>query len=86
MTEQTMIERVGDAIADALNATPYGLYDYSSYKGDAPPHVVRYEPTGLAVFRSSSREKAEAEWIRLNRVFVARAAVASITDHEAEAA
>lgn len=76
----SMVERVGEAIATALDSRAYGLYDYSSYKGDRPPHVVRYEPTGAAVFRSSSREKAEAEWKRLNKAFVAQAAIEAMRE------
>jgi hypothetical protein len=66
---------VGDAIAEALDTRAFGLYDYSAYPGEDPPHVVRDERTGEAVFRSLAPEPAEAKYIELSRTFVARAAL-----------
>jgi len=82
MTE--MLKMVGDAIAKALDSRAYGLYDYSNYPGDKPPHCVRDERSNEVIFRSSSREKAEERWIELNRAFVARAAIETMREPTAE--
>lgn len=65
-----------DAYAELPHGLCYGLYDYSSYAGDAPPHVVR-DPDGNAVFRSDSPEEARAEYERLTRLHAGRFIVAA---------
>ena len=54
-----MVERVARAARDAARDRAFGLYDYSSYPGDAPPHVVKNDRTGATVFRSNYRREAE---------------------------
>jgi len=78
--EEALFMAIGRA-AEAFAALPhglcYGLYDYSSYQGDAPPHVVK-DPDGLTVFRSEDPDAAREEYERLSRLhagkFILRAA------------
>lgn len=75
-----MIEKVARAIAECGNYRPYGLYDYSSYDGDSPPHQVKNEKTREVLLKSWNREAAESEWIRLNQAYVAKAAIAAMRE------
>lgn len=78
--EEALLMTIGRA-AEAFAALPhglcYGLYDYSSYEGDAPPHVVK-DPDGRTVFRSDDPDAARQEYERLSRLhagkFILRAA------------
>jgi len=67
------LDYVGLVIADAATTRAYGLYDYSTYPGGAPPHVVRNEITREEVFRSHDAEAALQEYQRLSRVHIAKA-------------
>jgi hypothetical protein len=77
-----------DLIADAIEAArcpgregPYGLYDYSLYPGDGPPHAVRdfRDPRspdfGAVVYRSPSGEDAAEMFETLTRRHIAAAAL-----------
>lgn len=90
MDEQAL-ERVYEAIEQARcpdREGPYGLYDYSIglYKdaGLEKPHHVRdfrdpkSDSWGRTIFRSADPEEARAEFERLTRSHIARAAVDAI--------
>lgn len=84
MITEKMIERVASAI-DAAQCPgregPYGLYDYSDYPGNAAPHRVRdfrdlkSDTYGNHVFKSTNRDEAKAEYERLTKEHVAKAAI-----------
>jgi hypothetical protein len=77
----TPLERMARAIEDATNNRPFGLYDYSSYPGSEPPHVVRDETNGgKIVFRSNTPVPAQLEHERLTRNHIARAALMAIRE------
>lgn len=73
-----MIERVAEALERVKNTRAYGLYDYSSYPGELPPHVVRDEIAGKAVLRTNDAVEARTLYEKLSREFVARAAIAAL--------
>ncbi len=85
ITEETL-ERVGMAIERANNPGregPYGLYDYTTYGDPVPHHVrdfrdMRSDTYGHTVFRSTDRDAARAEYERLTRCHIARAAVEAL--------
>lgn len=79
MTE-SMIERVAKAGREAENNRAYGLYDYSRYAGDEPPHVVIYEKTRQIVFKSHDHEAARVEYCRLRDEAVARAVIEALRE------
>mgnify|MGYP001765988641 FL=1 len=60
------IELAAEAHAGAVRVGGYDLFDYSSYPGEEPPHVVR-DRYGKAVFRSDDQAAAETEFERLTR-------------------
>lgn len=66
------LETVADAIVEAQKPRVYGLYNYSSYPGDMPPHVVRHEPTNKIVECFAEPEPARELYERLAREHVAR--------------
>jgi hypothetical protein len=72
------LDYLGLVIADAATTRAYGLYDYSSYPGEAPPHVVRNEITREEVFRSHDAEAALREYQRLSRVHTAKAVLTAM--------
>jgi hypothetical protein len=81
MSDMTPLERMARAIEDATNNRPFGLYDYSSYPGSEPPHVVRDETkNGKIVFRSNTPVPAQLEHERLTRNHIARAALMAIRE------
>lgn len=63
---------------------PYGLYDYSSYPGTAPPHVVRdfremmSDTYGQNVFRSDSSTETRAEYDRLTELHIVKKLIAAV--------
>ena len=69
------IERVGDAIESASKVRAFGLYDYSRYPGEGPPHVVRNELTGERVMATWDEGEARAKYERCKRDFIAKAAM-----------
>ena len=76
----SMIERVARAICAAQDEDSFGLYDYSSYPGVKPPHVVVDEINRKVVFRSEHRADAESKWRLLRRAHVARAAIEAMLE------
>lgn len=70
-----LTERVGMAIETASKIRAFGLYDYSNYKGSAPPHVVRNERTGERIMTSWSADAARAKYEQCCREFIAQAAI-----------
>lgn len=82
MSQQTLLETVSDAIADALKVRAYGLYDYTNYPGDKPPHVVRDELAKpgeqVEIARYSHRDEALEHYEKLCREYTARSALAAI--------
>lgn len=78
MTE--ILDRVGSAIEHASKERPYGLYDYSNYPGDRPPHVVMYEKNGASVFRSRDAAEARSVYERLCREYIAGAAIEAMRE------
>jgi len=84
LVTEKIIERVASAIEEAQchgREGPYGLYDYSDYPGNTAPHRVRdfrdpkSDTYGNHVFKSVNREEARAEYERLTREHVAKAAI-----------
>ena len=67
MTRDELIEAMARAATKAASTRHYGLYDYSRYPGDAPPHVVIEEKTGRVAFGSDDSKIATAEYERLTR-------------------
>jgi len=80
----SMIERVARAIAGANAERAYGLYDYSGYPGDAPPHVVRHERTNEVLLRTNDRDEAQALYDRLTAEHPAIAAIKAMREPTAE--
>jgi hypothetical protein len=70
-----MLDVVGAAIEKAQSQKPYGLYDYSNYPGEAPPHVVRDERTGRRLLTTWDPEEARSLFEELKRFYVADAAI-----------
>jgi len=81
-----MLEIVGAAIETAAKVRAFGLYDYSSYPGDAPPHVVRNELTGERVLATWDEKEARAEYEARCRHYVADAAIKAMDQWRFEAA
>ncbi len=77
--DDEMAETVARAIKKAQSVRAFGLYDYSSYEGTSPPHVVRDERIGVVVFRNDDAEKARAEYDRLSDAFIATAVIAAVS-------
>lgn len=86
ITEE-ILDRVADAIEKARcpdREGPFGLYDYSNYRGNEEPHCVRdfrdprSDTYGNIIFRSSDREEAERMYERLTRQHIAAAAIAAM--------
>lgn len=65
-----MVDRLIQALDKALEQRVYGLYDYSSYPGNAPPHVVVYEFTNETIFRSNDRNEAQSKYDELRKSWV----------------
>jgi hypothetical protein len=82
MTTQSLLEKVADAIATAQGVRAYGLYDYSSYPGDEPPYVIKYELAKpgetYEIARYTDEAQAKEHFERLRRDYVARAALAAV--------
>lgn len=76
-TSEEVVARIARAIAEAGQHRPYGLYDYSGYPGESPPHVVRDERTGERLLITGDRDKAEEYWRKLSQEYVAHAAIAA---------
>lgn len=72
-----MIERVARAINDARQKRPYGLYDYSGYPGNTPPHQVKDERVfpNKIILVTVHPEEAQDLYNKLSAEFIARAAI-----------
>lgn len=70
-----MLEVVGLAIEKACKVRSFGLYDYSEYPGDTPPHVVVNEITGERVLRSWDKDESRAKYEECCRHYIADAAI-----------
>lgn len=79
-----MVERVALAIEDAIAARSIGMYDFTGYPGDGPPHVVCDEITGERLFASHNRDEAQGVYDRLSRARVAEAAIAAMREPTSE--
>lgn len=79
-----MVKRVALAIEDAIAARSIGMYDFTGYPGDGPPHVVCDEITGERVFASHDRDEAQVVYDRLSRARVAEAAIAAMREPTSE--
>ena len=79
-----MIERVDAAItkAEEIAGGRFYVFDYSSYPGDKPPHVVRED--GRAIFRTDNPESAQAVYRAAVRHFIARAAIEAMREPSEE--
>lgn len=75
-----MIEKMVRAIEECGQHRLYGFYDYSSYNGTMPPHVVKNEKTREELFRSFNREKAEEYWRNITQTYVAKAAILAMRE------
>jgi hypothetical protein len=75
-----MVEAVAEAIEKATKMRSYGLYDYSTYPGTKPPHVVRDEQTEIVVARFEERREAVECWRKLRREFIACEAIRAMND------
>jgi len=71
----TKLEQVARAIERSLGEWPFGLYDYSNYKGTAPPYVVRDERTGSEILRTNDSKQARETFERLTMEYRAIAAI-----------
>lgn len=80
----SLVAAVAKAIAKADAHRHYGCYDYSSYPGDAPPHVIRDEDAGREVWRSGDEKATDAEYRRLTEEWVALKALEAIHDWRLE--
>lgn len=80
-----------DAVSQAIEAAycpdregPYGLYNYTNYKGEAPPHQVRDfrelggQTYGFTVFGSYTQDDALDVYNRLTRDHIAIAAINAV--------
>lgn len=72
------IQKAASKFEDLPHGRRYGLYDYSGYEGEAPPHVV-LSPDGETVYRSNDRDAASAEYDRLSRLHRADFILAALT-------
>jgi hypothetical protein len=86
MNEKQMLDRVGLAIERASNVRAFGLYDYSIYPGEAPPHVVRNEQTGERVMATWDRDEARTKYEECRRHYIATAAIKAMDEWRFEAA
>lgn len=75
-----ILDAVGLAIERAEMIRAFGLYDYTSYPGDAPPFVVRNERTGETVLRTTFRGAAQTLYERLERQHLAKAALEALRE------
>lgn len=75
-----LLETIADAIVEAQKPRVYGLYNYSSYPGIEPPHVVRYEPTNEIVDSFETPEPARELYEKLAREHVAKDVLHAFTD------
>lgn len=82
MSDET--EFVARAIKDALSKRMWGLYDYSNYHGEHPPHVVRNEQTRASVFSSHDKTEARREYDRRCDLEPALAAIAAVREWDAK--
>lgn len=82
----SMLEKVGLAVEKAYKTRSFGLYDYSNYPGDAPPHVVRNELTGERVMATWDSDEALAKYEECCRHYVADAAIKAMDQWRFEAA
>lgn len=73
-----IIQKAASKFEDLPHGRRYGLYDYSGYEGEAPPHVV-LSPDGETVYRSNDRDAASAEYYRLSRLHRADFILAALT-------
>lgn len=84
----SVLEAVGRAIEAANVCRAVGLFDYSIYPGDGPPHVVRDFRLGRKdrVFSSYSRTEARAVYDALAARFLGEVAInalrAALSDGE----
>lgn len=81
-----MLDRVGRAIEKANHVRAFGLYDYSSYPGDAPPYVVRNELTGDRILATWDQDEAQAKYHECYRHYLADAAIKAMDQWRFEAA
>jgi hypothetical protein len=81
-----MLEVVGLAIEQASKVRAFGLYDYSKYPGDTPPHVVENEITGERVLQSWDKDEARAKYEECCRRYIASAAIKAMDQWRFEAA
>jgi hypothetical protein len=72
------LDAIGTAIEDASSDRVVGLYDYSNYPGEAPPHVVRDERTGERILATWDAAEAEALFFKKRREHLALVAIEAI--------
>ncbi|MET4197235.1 hypothetical protein ABIA95_000222 [Bradyrhizobium sp. LA8.1] len=82
----TMLEAVGRAIKHAQSVRAFGLYDYTAYPGDAPPHVVLDEFKGKPVLATWNRDEAQKKYEECCRDYVAKHAINAMDQWRFEAA
>ena len=74
------LERLAKAIEDAGQDRIYGLYDYSMYPGDSPPHQVRDEKTGKVLLFASNHNEAYDYWKKLSREYIVKAVLKAMRE------
>ena len=75
------LEKVARAIWEAQDEPRYSKFDYSTYPGDKPPHVIVDNVEKRVVYRSEREADASLKFFLLCRAEVAQAAIAA---YEAE--
>ncbi len=83
---KSMLEQVGLAIERASGTRSFGLYDYTNYLGEGPPHVVRNELTGERVLATWDKDEAWSKYEECRRHYVADAAIKAMDQWRFEAA
>lgn len=75
-----LLERIGAAAEKAALRCDIGLYDYSRYPGNEPPHVVIDEGTGARILRTWDPAAARREYQRQTRMRIGAAIVKAIQE------
>lgn len=71
----SLLTAVADAIAKADGHRHYGSYDYSSYKGEDAPYVIRDEDARKEVYRGWDSDYCHALYEKLTREWIAQKAI-----------
>ena len=76
---QGLIDTVAEAISRAERSQPYALFNYSSYPGSEPPHVIRIDNQEV-IARYADRHEARQAYEKLCRDHVAQSALVAAVE------